>query len=147
MKRVYRIVTGWRTIVGSKKLIFGASAVVVLSTLVSATAMLISFKIFGIEIEIPGALILMSSQRIGSLIKLTPGAIGYQEMVGVYFTTILAPTAVQATVVFILTRIVNTAVAALAGLPAVWLLSGKTVVDNHDTNLKKADMEGRAKHE
>ena len=121
--RIGKILEGWRTIVSSKKLIVGASIVVVLSTIVSAAAMYAGFRIFGIDIELPGALVLMASQRIGSLIKLTPGAIGYQEMVGVYFTTILAPTAAQAAVVFVLVRIANTAIGLVVGLPALWLLS------------------------
>lgn len=125
--RMRRIIKGWQAIVGSKKLIGSASIVVILSTVVSATAMYISFRIFGIAIELPGALLLMASQRIGSLIKLTPGAVGYQEMVGVYFTTILAPTATQAAVVFLLVRIVNTSIGVLAGLPAVWMLSSRKI--------------------
>ena len=122
-KRIGNVVAGWQTIVGSKNLILGASLVVIVSTVVSAAAMYVGFKIIGVDIELPGALLLMASQRIGSLIKLTPGAVGYQEMVGMYFATILDPTAAQAAVVFGFTRLINTALSTVSGLPAVWLLS------------------------
>lgn len=138
-KRLSKILLGWKTIVGSKRLVAAASIVVVLSTIVSAAAMLIGFRIIDVDIEVAGSLLLMASQRIGSLIKLTPGAVGYQEMVGMYFANILEPTAAQAAVVFGLTRIVNTAIGVTLGLPSLWILSGRSNSTVDPINSQTAD--------
>ncbi|MEM9411516.1 MAG: lysylphosphatidylglycerol synthase transmembrane domain-containing protein [Planctomycetota bacterium] len=127
-KRLRRGISGWQTIISSRPLIVAASLVVVLTTSISAAAMYIGFKTIGIEMETPGVFLLMSSQRIGSLIKLTPGAIGYQEMVGMYFSSILKPTAAQAAVVFGMTRILNVVTSVVAGLPSFWMLSNRAAL-------------------
>ena len=124
--RIHRIISGWNTIVSSKKLILGASLVVIVSTIVGATGMYVAFASVGVSIGLPGALLLMASQRIGSLIKLTPGAVGYQEMVGIYFATLLVPTSAEAAVVFGITRILSSLLGVVVGLPAIWMLNKRT---------------------
>lgn len=135
MVRLQRIVTGWNTIVGSRKLVIGASVVVVVSTAVSAVAMNAAFQTVGVSIGLPGALLLMASQRIGSLIKLTPGAIGYQEMVGVYFASLLVPTSAEAAVVFGLIRIVSCVLGVVVGLPSVWALNSSAFNKSNELEI------------
>ncbi|MFI4872553.1 MAG: YbhN family protein [Phycisphaerales bacterium JB061] len=121
-KKVDRVLEGWHAIVGSPRLIASATFVVFVSMAVSVLAMLVAFRAFAVEMDTPGALLLMSSQRVGSFIRLTPGAVGFQEMVSVYYAEMLAVTAVQAAVVLGLTRVVGMVVGLLLGIPSIWSL-------------------------
>jgi uncharacterized membrane protein YbhN (UPF0104 family) len=121
-KKVDRVLEGWHSIVGSPRLIMSATFVVFMSMAVSVLAMFVAFRAFAIEMDIPGALLLMSSQRVGSFIRLTPGAVGFQEMVSVYYAEMLIVTSVQAAVVLGLTRAVGMVVGLLLGIPSIWSL-------------------------
>ncbi|GAB5497396.1 MAG: hypothetical protein Phyf2KO_24760 [Phycisphaerales bacterium] len=128
-----RVLEGWRMIVGSPRLIAGASAVVLLSMLVSAVGMMAAFGAFAIDMDTPGALLLMSSQRIGSLIRLTPGSVGFQEAVSLYYARMLAVTSAQTAVVLVLVRVVNMLVGVGLGVPSLLLLQkqGERTVPAH----------------
>ena len=128
-----RVLEGWRMIVGSPRLIAGASAVVLLSMLVSAVGMVAAFGAFAIDMDTPGALLLMSSQRIGSLIRLTPGSVGFQEAVSLYYARMLAVTSAQTAVVLVLVRVVNMLVGVGLGVPSLLLLQkqGERAVPAH----------------
>ena len=121
-----RVLEGWHAIVGSPRLILTASFVVFVSMAVSVLAMLVAFRAFEIEMDVPGALLLMSSQRVGSFIRLSPGAIGFQEMVSVYYAEMLLVTTAQTMVVLGLTRAINMALGIVLGVPSIWFLPKAT---------------------
>lgn len=123
--RARKTLTGWQNIVTSRKLILGATAVVTLSTLVGAVGIVVAFHTIGVPIGLAGAILLLSSQHVGSLIKLTPGAVGYQELVGIYFATLLSPTTAEAAVVFVIARVISTLVAVVLGIPSMWILANQ----------------------
>ncbi|RNC82816.1 MAG: hypothetical protein ED559_13920 [Phycisphaera sp.] len=117
-----RVLDGWHMIVGSPRLIAGASAVVLLSMFVNVVGIVAAFGAFEIGMDSPGALLLMSSQRVGSLIRLTPGSVGFQEMVSLYYAQMLTVTSAQTAVVLVLVRVVNMLVGVGLGAPSLWLL-------------------------
>ena len=125
-EKISRILEGWHAIVGSPRLVLSATFVVFMSMAVSVLAMLVAFKAFAIEMDVPGALLLISSQRVGSSIRLSPGAVGFQETVSVYYAQMLMVTSAQTLVVLGLTRAINMALGLALGLPSIWLLPKAT---------------------
>lgn len=133
--RLGRILEGWSQLMQNRRLLSLASLVVVLSIAAGIAALYFAFRAFDFQIGIPGSMLLMSSQRLGSLVKLTPGAIGYQEMVSVYFATALRLTTAQAVIVLGMTRCINILVAISLGLPSLWWLSHsahESAAPNHE---------------
>lgn len=128
-----RVLEGWHMIMGSPRLIVSASAVVLLSMLVTVVGMIAAFGAFGIQMDTPGGLLLMSSQRVGSLIRLTPGSVGFQEMVSLYYAQMLAVTSAQTAVVLVLVRVVNLVVSLGIGAPCFWILQRQTDQADKDT--------------
>ncbi|MEM8678935.1 MAG: lysylphosphatidylglycerol synthase transmembrane domain-containing protein [Planctomycetota bacterium] len=120
--RLTRVLEGWATLRSSPSLIFGATTVVLLSIGVGAVAIYAAFHIYGFTVHPPEVLVFMASQLVGSLIKITPGALGYQEMLSAYFATGMSATSTQALAVFGMTRVINILVTTVLGLPSVWWL-------------------------
>jgi len=124
-RRTRKLAEGWRIMTRRPALLLGAAGVVVGSALVNVLAMSVAFEAYDAPLGIPGAFLLMSSQQLGGLIRLTPGAIGYQESVSAYFATMLTVSTVQAVVVLATTRAVNIVVSFLLGLPSLAYLSSR----------------------
>lgn len=117
-----RVLEGWHMIVRSPRLIAGASGVVFLSLLVGVLGMIAAFGAFGLTLDTPGSMLLIAAQRVGSLIRLTPGAVGFQEVVSLYYARMLAVGATETAVVLVLVRVVNIGVGILLGVPSLWSL-------------------------
>ncbi len=122
-RRVSRVLAGWRVMSRSPSLLLTGGVVVAGSMAVSVLAMLVAFSAFGHSIGGTGSLLLMSSQRAGSLVRITPGAIGAQELVSVYFASMLTVTTAQTLVVLGTVRVTSLVVGAILGVPSMLLIA------------------------
>ena len=124
--RLADVADGWQQISRSRRLTSTAILVVLVSSLTTAASFFFAFRAFGVPIDAPGGLLLMASQRVGDMINLTPGAVGFQELVGLYFGTMLQAKSAPLLVVLGAMRIVRILVAICLGLPSLMVLSRRT---------------------
>ena len=122
-RRTRKLTEGWGVLINDRRLLAGGVLLVLGSAAVNVLAMNVAFESYGHSLGGTGAFLLMSSQQLGGLIRLTPGAIGYQESVSAYFATMLEVTSVQALVVLATTRAVNILVSIALGLPSLAAIS------------------------
>jgi uncharacterized membrane protein YbhN (UPF0104 family) len=118
-----RFLKGWNQIRRSWRLLGVALGVGLLSCLFGAVGFVLAFHAFGLELNVPGSVLLFSSQRIGGLVGITPGAVGFQELAGLHFARVLAISTTQALVVLATARIVRVFAALVTGLASMGVLA------------------------
>ncbi len=100
-----------------------AFATVLGSSISGAIGCYFAFEGFRLALPFAGALVIMSSQTIGASVGITPGGLGFQEVLGLYFASRLTVTTAQTLMVLASMRVVKTGVAILFGVPSTMALS------------------------
>jgi uncharacterized membrane protein YbhN (UPF0104 family) len=75
--------------------------------------------------DTPGVVLITASQQLGGLVSLTPGAVGIQELLGVYFASSLSITVTETVVVLAAVRVVKVLTAVIIGMPGFVILTRK----------------------
>jgi uncharacterized membrane protein YbhN (UPF0104 family) len=121
--KVARVVEGWDKIRSDPPVLAAAFATVIANSAFAATGFYAGFHAFSLPISVPGVTLLMSSQTIGGLASFTPGAVGFQETIGMYFSSSLEATVAQTFAVLAAVRLIKICVSVLLGVPSVAFLS------------------------
>jgi len=116
-----------------------ATLTVFACSLLGAVGFYCGFRAFALPIDAPGALLMMSSAQVGGLLSFTPGAVGFQELVGLYFATVLATSTAETFVVLGTLRLIRVLVAILVGLPSLFVLSHASRTDPFPDTGKTSD--------
>ena len=88
-------------------------------TLTEAFAYIGAFHALEAPLTYVQALFVTSSQTATGLVGITPGAVGFQEVAGVYFSTHLGLSAVVGLAALAMVRVVRVAAAVVVGVPSV----------------------------
>lgn len=91
-----------------------------------------AFRVIGNDVGIGNSCLLSASQQVGGVIGLTPGAVGFQELLTAYLATTSGIGVAETVTVLLILRGTSLTVAILAGLPCVLLLicRGHSVLSN-----------------
>lgn len=122
LRLLIRMADGWRTICHAPGTVAACLCNVTLTMAASATMVYWGFRIFSIELAPQEALLLAVSLNMGGLIGLTPGSMGFQELVALYFATSVGVTPVETLTVMVTMRAVWVLTAALVGTPCAVIL-------------------------
>lgn len=117
-----RIGEGWRLLSRSRSTLFVALLTSLGAPLFAAFGFYAGFRAFDVPVSFSGSLLLTSSYAIGGLVALTPGGIGFQEALGVYFGSVLHMDEAILVSILLSLRLVRVIVSMLFGLPALWRL-------------------------
>ena len=115
-----RILEGWKRMRASKSILLVAVLTSLGAPLSAVVGFYSGFHAFGVEISWIGALLLTSSYVIGGWVTLTPGGVGFQEALGIYFGMVLQIDQVELLSILLCIRLVRVATSVLVGLPCLW---------------------------
>jgi uncharacterized membrane protein YbhN (UPF0104 family) len=121
--KVLAVGCGWDQIRKSRTLLSVTILIVTLNSICMMASYYFGFLAFSIPQRLPECLLIMSSQVVGGLVTLTPGAVGFQEVIGVYYARIIPASTTETLSVLATARIVRILTAIALGLPALLFLS------------------------
>jgi uncharacterized membrane protein YbhN (UPF0104 family) len=82
-------------------------------------AIYFTFQAFGLPAGIAAAVILCASIQLGAVVGLTPGGIGFQESVALFFAAVLGIDMSDTFLTLVVIRMTSLAVAVLCGVPSM----------------------------
>lgn len=122
---LHQCLDGWRRICRSRSLLITAAVTLGGCTLFAVIGIYSAFLAFDVRMDTPGAVLITASQQLGGLVSLTPGAVGIQELLGVYFASSLSITVTETVVVLAAVRVVKVITAVIIGMPGFVILTRK----------------------
>ena len=120
--RLHLAFEGWQKICRDPKTLIAAALSQVGTFVVGTAGLYYSFNALGLGIDLPGSLLLLTSLQLGGLASITPGAIGFQEAVGIYVSTALDLSLPECLTALAAMRFVSIAVSVTTGLPCLEIL-------------------------
>ena len=117
-----KAIDGWHIIRRSPSTMMVAVGTSLGTPLCAAIGFYVGFAAFNLPMTFPGAVLITVSYAVGGLINLTPGGAGFQELLGLYFATILENTIVETLTVLVSLRLIRVSTSILAGLVSIWQL-------------------------
>nr|MBA4405566.1 hypothetical protein [Nanoarchaeum sp.] len=115
LNRFIKVANGWDMIKNNKRIITLSLLITFAQLSVSSIGIWVGYSIFGINIGFVKALFLQSIITIGSLIAITPGALGITETIQVFSASVLGISASQSLTVALLTRLVSSVIILIIG--------------------------------
>lgn len=115
INKFVKVINGWHLIKNNKKIISIASLVSITQILLGALSILISYRVFNIDIGFIKALYLSSISSLGVIISITPASLGTAEAISVFSALVIDITPAQSLAVAILGRIVGMFVIFILG--------------------------------
>jgi uncharacterized membrane protein YbhN (UPF0104 family) len=109
-------------LVKDHRLVIASLLIVTLNFLVASVVWVVALRDYAPDIALLEAFLFAASQIASGLISLTPGAAGFQEIVGVYVGRSFAITTVELFAVLVWVRLVRTASAIALGIPCAAVL-------------------------
>ncbi len=122
-RQVARIASGWNEIRRSRGTVLRAMLMMVANLLTSAAGIYAGFQGLSIAVSLVGSLLLASSQLLGGLMNITPGALGFREAFGIFFATALGISPAKTLVVLAAIRVVKILSSVCLALPASAILN------------------------
>lgn len=125
--RISNAAAGWDMIRRNRFVLFPAILTITGFGISTIAGIYAGFKVYDISISLSGCILQMVSQNIGGLIGFTPGAIGFQELLGMYFSVVMDNTMTEVFLVLLTIRLIRILTAVITGIPGLILLSKKNV--------------------
>lgn len=132
-----RMAEGWGLIRRSPTLLILALVSSVGASLFAAVGFYAGFYSMGISTSYVATILLTASYAVGGLVALTPGGVGIQEGVGLYFGSLVAVSTVELLSILLVVRFVRVTTSVLAGVPCLWHLQ-KQIVGKGDAATRLA---------
>ncbi|MDZ7798793.1 MAG: lysylphosphatidylglycerol synthase transmembrane domain-containing protein [Patescibacteria group bacterium] len=82
--KISKVFHGWNLIKNNQKIIFLVALFAIFQLTLIALMLILQFKVFGVEINFAGALILSSLTNLSLLISITPANLGIEEVIIVF---------------------------------------------------------------
>jgi len=108
--------SGYLELVQDRQLVYGCILVVTLNFLVASLVWVVALRDYAPNVAILEAVLFAASQVASGLINLTPGAAGFQEVVGMYVGKSFSMSAVELFAVLLWVRLIRTLAAIVLGL-------------------------------
>ncbi|MDP1728798.1 MAG: lysylphosphatidylglycerol synthase transmembrane domain-containing protein [archaeon] len=115
INKFIKVANGWNLIRKNKKVVSICIFVTLITLLIGAFSIIISYHIFGINISFVSALFLACIGSLSLLVQLTPGNLGVGEAIAVFSALVIGITPAQSLPVAILGRIVQMIVLFILG--------------------------------
>ncbi len=117
---------GYLNLVKDTRLVYVSLLIVILNFIVASAVWTVALRDYAPEIATTEAMLLSASQIVSGLITLTPGAAGFQELVGLYVGASFSATTVQLFAVLIWVRLVRVLTSLLVAAPCAIALRRKS---------------------
>ena len=117
--------TSLAILLDEKRLLFAALVIAGLIFLSTSIALMVALREYAPDVAIVEAFLLSASQMIAGFITLTPGAAGFQELIGMYVGQSFAATMAQILTVLIWVRVVRIVASLILAVPSVWILKDR----------------------
>ena len=108
------------------RLVIASISIVALNFSVGACVWVVALQDYAPEIDVLEASLFAASQIVSGLINLTPGAAGFQELVGVYVGRSFSLSVVELFAILVWVRVVRSVAAISLGIPCAIALRRKT---------------------
>ena len=112
-------------LVEERSLLLAASLIVILIFLSTSVALTVALREIAPTVEVLEAFLLAASQIVAGFITLTPGAAGFQELVGIYVGSPFSATMTEILAVLVWIRVVRILTSLVLAVPSVWVLRGR----------------------
>ncbi|MBS3172549.1 flippase-like domain-containing protein [Candidatus Woesearchaeota archaeon] len=115
LNRFIKVANGWDTIKNNRKIIVISLLISLAQLSVSAIGIWVSYNIFGVDLGFVKSLFLQSIITIGSLIAITPGALGITETIQIFSASILNVSASQSLTAALTFRLISSVIILTIG--------------------------------
>jgi hypothetical protein len=120
--------TGYKNILANSRFFHTALLIVAAGFIVSTIGWTVALREYAPFIKISESFLIVASQVVGSLVTLTPGGTGFQEMAGMYVGHRFQITLVQLFAILVWTKAVRIIISLLLALPSFILLKRRIVM-------------------
>jgi len=142
LNKAAQIFNGWNGIRKNRKIVITVVCTAFLQLFLTAAGLLISYKVFGIDVSIAQSVFLSSISLLGIVISITPGSLGVAEAITVFSSLALGITVAQSLSAAVLIRLTSLAVIFTLGPVYSYILIKK---DKKSAASKKTfNKEGEA---
>jgi len=107
INKFIKVLNGWNTIRKNKKIVAISLIIIIAQILIGCIGTMISFHVFGINLDFSKALFLNTIAMLSILIQITPSGLGINEAIAVFSGLVIGITPAQSLSVAILGRIVS----------------------------------------
>ncbi|MCK6440522.1 MAG: flippase-like domain-containing protein, partial [Planctomycetes bacterium] len=114
--KVERLMNGLNAVKASRRELVPVLYAIVGQSLAAVIGYYSIFSAFGLSFDAPSAIVLLASASVGGLFNFTPGAIGFQELAGMYLATIFPTSPAETLVALGAYKIIWICVAMIFGL-------------------------------
>ncbi|MCH8059511.1 MAG: flippase-like domain-containing protein [Proteobacteria bacterium] len=118
--------SGYLDLVKDTRLVYVSLLLVIANFVVASAVWTVALRDYAPEIATTEAMLLSASQIVSGLITLTPGAAGFQELVGLYVGASFSATTVQLFAVLVWVRLVRVLTSLLVAAPCAIALRRKS---------------------
>lgn len=118
--------SGYFDLVGESRLVYLSILVVSANLVVAGLVWVVALREYAPDITALEGFLFAASQIVSGLINLTPGAAGFQEVVGIYVGQSFAITAVELFAILIWVRVVRVLTAIILSIPCAIALQLRT---------------------
>ncbi len=122
LRAMARIASGWDQIRRSRETLRKATFILIANTLASAIGIYSGFHTLSLPLSPEGSVLLATSQLLGGIMNITPGALGFREAFGIFFATALDITPTKTLIALAAIRVIKILTAVALALPASAIL-------------------------
>jgi len=115
INRVIKVINGWHLIKNNKKTIFITVLISLIQLILGTLSTIITYSIFGVEIDFFKALFIASIGSLSILISITPGNLGIGDAINVFSATIVGIGTTEAVAATVLGRVIGLIVILILG--------------------------------
>lgn len=116
----------YQLLVGDRRLVYTSIAIIATNFVIASLVWIVVLRDIEPGVAALEAFLFAASQIASGLISLTPGAAGFQEIVGIYVGQSFALSPVELFAALIWVRLVRTITAVLVALPCAMILRSRT---------------------
>jgi uncharacterized membrane protein YbhN (UPF0104 family) len=120
---LFRVIHSWHLLSRNRGLLFRLAISLIATTLVLQSSFYFLYKAIGFTIDFSGVLIVSSLGTIANLVPITPGSIGFLELVTVNIPQLLDMSATRSIASAAIFRLITLFWAAIIGIPGIWYLA------------------------
>lgn len=128
LNKIIALINGWHTLKQNRKEVAILTAIMIFQLILSATATMLSYQVFGITLTLMQAAFLVAISTLGIVIQITPAGLGVNEAITVVSAYAIGITPIQSIPVALLGRITSFLVLTIGGGLASVLLLRKNVL-------------------
>lgn len=115
LNKIIRVINGWHLIKNNRRILVVSAAVAVVQMAISSYAAIVSFRVIHLDIDLPGAIFIMSTAALSVIVGVTPANLGITEGLAIITGWVLGISTAQSLTAALIRRMATTLISFILG--------------------------------